>query len=365
MDRVTRPDTATKPAADVSAMFDEVSPRYDLINDVLTAGNDRLWRIATTRAVAPRKGMRILDLAAGTGTSSAALAAHGAHVVAADFSEGMLEEGRRRHAGNPLIEFVHADATDLPFADDSFDAATISYGLRNVSDPRRALAEMARVVKPGGRVVIAEFSTPPSALVRRPYAFYGKHVLPRIAGAINRDAAAAYHYLNESIEAWPDQAELARWMRGAGFERVAHRNLTFGIVALHRGFVGRRAPEPAKTEPAKDDAAKAVAGKPAAEPVAEPGPAAPKSQPDSQSKSASQPKPKSKSASKPKPKPKPKSASQPKSAETAEKSVAKQPAAKQSAAPKSTGSKPASKRPEAKPAASQQPATGSESGDVK
>lgn len=239
MDRVTRPDAATKSATEVSTMFDEVSPRYDLINDVLTVGNDRLWRIATTRALAPRKGMRILDLAAGTGTSSAAIAKHGAHVTAADFSQGMLDEGRRRHVDNPLIEFVWADATDLPFDDDSFDAATISYGLRNVSDPRAALAEMRRVVKPGGRVVIAEFSTPPASVVRAPYGVYGRYILPRIAGAINRDAAEAYRYLNESIEQWPDQAELASWLRDAGFERVAYRNLTFGIVALHRGFVPR------------------------------------------------------------------------------------------------------------------------------
>ena len=252
---MTRPDTATKHAADVSAMFDEVSPRYDLINDVLTVGNDRLWRIATTRAVAPRKGMRILDLAAGTGTSSAAFAAHGAHVTAADFSEGMLAEGRKRHAGNDLIDFVWADGTNLPFEDDAFDAATISYGLRNINDPKKALAEMARVVKPGGRIVIAEFSTPPSAAVRGPYTLYGRHVLPRIAGAINRDAAAAYRYLNESIEAWPDQAELARWMREAGLERVAYRNLTFGIVALHRGFVPRAAAKAEATTEAKKSAA--------------------------------------------------------------------------------------------------------------
>ncbi|RZT62732.1 demethylmenaquinone methyltransferase/2-methoxy-6-polyprenyl-1,4-benzoquinol methylase [Leucobacter luti] len=261
---VIRPDTATKHAADVSSMFDEVSPRYDLINDVLTVGNDRLWRIATTKAVAPRKGMRILDLAAGTGTSSAALAAHGAHVVAADFSEGMLAEGRKRHADNELIEFVHADGTALPFDDDSFDAATISYGLRNISDPRAALAELFRVVKPGGRLVIAEFSTPPSSVVRGPYAFYGRHVLPRVAGALNREAADAYRYLNESIESWPNQEALAGWLREAGFERVAYRNLTFGIVALHRGFVPREAPVAAAKAATAAKGSKATTGAKAA-----------------------------------------------------------------------------------------------------
>lgn len=234
---MTRPDPATKLATDVSTMFDEVSPRYDLINDVLSAGNSRLWRIATTKAIDPRPGMRVLDLAAGTGTSSAAIAKHGAHVTASDFSEGMLAVGRERHAGNDLIDFVWADATALPFEDNSFDAATISYGLRNVQNPKQALAEMFRVVKPGGRIVIAEFSTPPACVVRVPYGLYGRHVLPRVAGAINRKAAEAYRYLNESIEQWPDQVELAQWLREIGFERVAYRNLTFGIVALHRGFV--------------------------------------------------------------------------------------------------------------------------------
>ena len=265
---VTRPDTATKLATDVSTMFDEVSPRYDLINDVLTVGNDRLWRIATTKAIAPRKGMRVLDLAAGTGTSSAAIAKHGAHVVAADFSEGMLAEGRKRHAGNDLIEFVFADATALPFEDNSFDAATISYGLRNVHQPRKALAEMLRVVKPGGRIVIAEFSTPPSQAIRVPYGLYGRHVLPRVAGLMNREAAEAYRYLNESIEQWPTQDELAAWMREAGFERVAYRNLTLGIVALHRGFVPRdKAVAPAEPEP---QAAKPAGTKPAPSKKAEP-----------------------------------------------------------------------------------------------
>lgn len=245
-------------------MFDEVSPNYDLINDVLSVGNDRLWRIATTRAIEPRPGMRVLDIAAGTGASSAAIAAHGAHVVAADFSEGMLAEGRRRRAGDDLIEFVWADATALPFDDDSFDAATISYGLRNVSEPRAALAEMRRVVKPGGRVVIAEFSTP-AAAVRPFYRFYNRQVMPRVAGAINREAAGAYRYLNESIEAWPDQEELAAWLRDAGFERVAYRNLTLGIVALHRGFVPLD-PSPASAAPAEQPRADEPAEQPAEAP---------------------------------------------------------------------------------------------------
>ena len=220
-------------------MFDEVSPRYDLINDVLSVGNSRLWRIAMTKALQPRKGMRILDLAAGTGTASAAIAKHGAHVTAADFSEGMLAEGRIRQAGNDLIDFVWADATELPFEDDSFDAATISFGLRNVEGPERALAEMFRVVKPGGRIVICEFSRPTSTFMRGPYAAYSRVVLPRIAGLLNKSAAEAYRYLNESIEAWPSQERLAAMLREAGFERVAYRNLTGGIVALHRGFVPR------------------------------------------------------------------------------------------------------------------------------
>ena len=316
---VTRPDTATKLATDVSTMFDEVSPRYDLINDVLTVGNDRLWRIATTKAIAPRKGMRVLDLAAGTGTSSAAIAKHGAHVVAADFSEGMLAEGRKRHAGNDLIEFVFADATALPFEDNSFDAATISYGLRNVHQPRKALAEMLRVVKPGGRIVIAEFSTPPSQAIRVPYGLYGRHVLPRVAGLMNREAAEAYRYLNESIEQWPTQDELAAWMREAGFERVAYRNLTLGIVALHRGFVPRdKAVAPAEPEP---QAAK---------------PAATKKPADAKTTTAKKP-----AATKPAATSKPATATKP--------ATAKKPAPSKAASTKPAGTKPApSKKAEPK-----------------
>lgn len=240
-------------------MFDEVSPRYDLTNDLLSLGSSRLWRISTTRAIGARKGMRVLDVAAGTGTSSAAIAAQGASVVAADFSEGMLQVGRQRQADNELIEFVHADATKLPFADNEFDAVTISFGLRNVNEPKKALAEMLRVTKPGGRIVICEFSHPPLSFIRVPYFFYTKHLMPHIAGLIT-GASDAYDYLNDSIVEWPEQATLAEWMRDAGFEQVAYRNLSAGIVALHRGTV----PAKKAAKPAAKSAAKPAVKKPAA-----------------------------------------------------------------------------------------------------
>lgn len=216
-------------------MFDAISKRYDLTNDVLTLGIDRLWKRAMIRAVSPAASEHVLDLAAGTGTSSAALAKHALHVTAADFSEGMLEVGRRRHRAVRNLEFVWADATSLHFPDDTFDAVTISYGLRNVQDTEKALREMVRVTKPGGRVVICEFSTPCRRL-RAPYRFYSRHVLPRIA-AILGGSRDAYEYLNESIEAWPNQNQLAHMMREAGLEQVKYRNLTGGIAALHKGYV--------------------------------------------------------------------------------------------------------------------------------
>lgn len=215
-------------------MFDAVSTRYDRTNAVLSVGNAALWRAATTRAVSPRAGERILDLAAGTGTSSAALAHSGAHVVAADFSQGMLEVGRRRQADNDRIEFVFADAMSLPFGPDSFDAVTVSFGLRNVAEPQTALREMVRVLRPGGRLVICEFSTPPFVPLRSVYFSYLRRVMP-IVSKVTSSNAAAYDYLGDSIEAWPDQATLSGWLRAAGLVEVAYRNLTAGIVALHRG----------------------------------------------------------------------------------------------------------------------------------
>lgn len=216
-------------------MFDEVAPRYDLTNAVLSLGNSGLWRIATTRAIAPRPGEHILDVAAGTGTSSAAIAKSGANVVAADFSPGMIAEGRRRHARTPRLTFHEADATRLPFDDNQFDAVTISFGLRNVVDVEAALSEFLRVTRPGGRLVICEFSTPPHRAWNAIYGFYQKRVMPLMARLFSSHSSA-YDYLNESIRAWPQQAELAQRIRDAGYADVAWRNLTGGIVALHRAF---------------------------------------------------------------------------------------------------------------------------------
>jgi demethylmenaquinone methyltransferase/2-methoxy-6-polyprenyl-1,4-benzoquinol methylase len=239
---VTSPDARPEPnradlgkdPAGVSRMFDQVAARYDVTNTVLSVGNDKLWRVAVTRAVAPRPGERILDLAAGTGASSVSLALSGAEVVAADFSPGMIAEGRRRHGDVRNLSFVQADAMALPFGDDEFDAVTISFGLRNVRQPRVAIAEMLRVTRPGGRLVICEFSHPPMPLLRGLYRFYNDRVLPRLARVVSSNSEA-YDYLNESIRAWPDQRRLASWIREAGWADVAWRDLSFGIVALHRG----------------------------------------------------------------------------------------------------------------------------------
>lgn len=228
-----RADLSKDPAR-VSGMFDQVASGYDRTNTVLSLGNDRLWRAAMTRAVNPRPGERVLDLAAGTGVSSVALASSGADVVAADFSPGMIAEGKRRHGDVPNLRFAEADAENLPFDDDEFDAVTMSFGLRNVADPKRALRELLRVTKPGGRIVICEFSHPPSSIFNTLYRFYNDRVLPIVAKAVSSNADA-YDYLNESIRDWPDQPTLAAWIREAGWSDVAYRNLSAGIVALHRG----------------------------------------------------------------------------------------------------------------------------------
>jgi demethylmenaquinone methyltransferase / 2-methoxy-6-polyprenyl-1,4-benzoquinol methylase len=216
---------------EVAEMFDGIATRYDLTNDVMSLGQDRRWRTATIRALDVAPGMRVLDLAAGTGTSSVPLADGGVDVVPCDFSYGMLAVGKRRR---PDLGFVAGDATRLPFADAAFDAVTISFGLRNVVDTALALAEMLRVTRPGGRLVVCEFSHATLAPFRTVYENYLMRALPTIARAVSKETDA-YTYLAESIRSWPDQQELGRLMRSAGWREVAYRNLSGGIVALHRG----------------------------------------------------------------------------------------------------------------------------------
>ena len=212
-------------------MFDEVASAYDKTNDLLSLYQSRLWRRSLKVAVAPKSGERILDIAAGTGTSSMALRVPGAEVVAADFSQGMIAEGKKRY---PDLEFVFADAMKLPFKKPEFHAVTMSFGLRNVQDHKVALGEFHRVLLPGSRLVICEFSKV-RGLFGTLYRWYLRNVLPIVARLLSKNPEA-YSYLADSIEAWPSQDELAQDIRDAGFSDVSYRNLTFGIVAIHTGF---------------------------------------------------------------------------------------------------------------------------------
>ncbi len=209
-------------------MFDGVAARYDLTNSVLSFAQDRRWRRLTSTALAPRAGERVLDLAAGTGVSTVELARSGAWCVATDFSQGMLRAGLSRR-----VPMVAGDALHLPYADGVFDAVTISFGLRNVVAYRDGLAELARVTKSGGRLVICEFSTPTWAPFRTVYLEYLMRALPAVARTVSSNPEA-YVYLAESIRAWPDQARLAAEIQTAGWSAVGWRNLTGGVVALHR-----------------------------------------------------------------------------------------------------------------------------------
>ncbi len=222
--------TLAKRRTDVAAMFDRVAARYDLANDIISLGQDRAWRREVVEAVDPRPGMRILDLAAGTGTSSQPFADAGARVFPTDLSLGMLAVGKERLPG---LDFVAGDALQLPYGDGVFDAVTISFGLRNVEHTDAALAELRRVTRPGGRLVICEFSTPTVAWFRLIYRNYLLAALPTMADLVASNPAA-YRYLAESILAWPDQAGLADLIAGAGWTDVEWRNLSSGIVALHR-----------------------------------------------------------------------------------------------------------------------------------
>jgi len=213
-------------------MFDGVAKNYDKANDLLSFGSARIWRKKVAKLVNSQPGQNILDLAAGTGSSSIAFLREGVKVVAADFSTGMLEEGKKRH---PELEFVFADASSLPFADQEFDTVTISFGIRNVEKTEVALSEMLRVLKPGGKLVVCEFSRIPNKLLHTLYRFYLRNILPTLSAVVSK-TPEAYSYLAESIDAWPSQQELVKIIELAGFESVSYLNQTFGIVAIHSGF---------------------------------------------------------------------------------------------------------------------------------
>src|SRR5579859_2412369 len=236
---MTKASLAKRPS-DVAGMFDAVAERYDVLNDVLSLGQVRLWRRAVAAAVAARPGERVLDIAAGTGTSSRTFTTAGSYCVACDFSLGMLQVGARKAAGRRQggwptpepVRFVGGDALRLPFRDRAFDAVTISFGLRNVADPDAALAEMLRVTRPGGRLVICEFGHLPAARLDAWYGRYLSATLPAVARRLS-PSGDAYEYLASSIREWPRQAELARRMGTAGWSAIRWRNLTLGVVTVH------------------------------------------------------------------------------------------------------------------------------------
>jgi demethylmenaquinone methyltransferase/2-methoxy-6-polyprenyl-1,4-benzoquinol methylase len=227
-----------KQPGEVAAMFDGIAPRYDLLNDILSMGQVRLWRRAVARITGAKPGERVLDLAAGTGTSTLTFTATGADAVACDFSLGMLQAGHAKIGAGPegdghgRLGWVAGDALRLPFRDGAFDAVTISFGLRNVADTGAALAEMRRVTRPGGRLVVCEFSTITIAPADMLYRRYLLHALPAIARRTARNPEA-YEYLAESIVDWPAQRELAGLIRAAGWSAVKWRDLSLGAVAVH------------------------------------------------------------------------------------------------------------------------------------
>ncbi|MHA2788020.1 demethylmenaquinone methyltransferase [Corynebacterium sp. S7] len=212
---------------DVAGMFDDVGKNYDITNTILSFGQDRVWRKRTRERLNLKPGQKVLDLAAGTAVSTEELAKSGAWCVACDFSQGMLQAGKERD-----VPKVVGDAMQLPFADNTFDAVTISYGLRNIHDYRQGLREMARVTKPGGTLVVSEFSTPIVPIFSTVYKEYLMRALPAIAKLVSSNGEA-YEYLAESIRAWPDQEELAAEINANGWEDCGWQNLTLGIVANH------------------------------------------------------------------------------------------------------------------------------------
>jgi len=222
----------------IQAMFARIARRYDFLNHLLSMGLDFYWWRQMAKMAGAKSGMKILDVAAGTGDSTLTLAKRGAAVVASDFTIPMLaigpEKFKRKSMDDFILGSIGADARHLPFKDASFDIVTICYGIRNVEQRSLAYAEFIRVLKSGGRLVILEFSRPKWGWLRWLYGIYSKYLLPKIGAWISGDRIA-YTYLPESIKYFPAQNELASELANAGFTDVAWRNLSFGIVALHTG----------------------------------------------------------------------------------------------------------------------------------
>ena len=224
-------------------MFAGIARRYDLLNHLLSGNVDKSWRRLVARTLQPSlvEGARVLDVACGTGDLSRVLARAGAaSVIGLDFCRPMLEIARRKGAADGRsIPFVEGDALRLPFADGAFDVVTIAFGLRNLADVEEGLRELLRILKPGGRAAVLEFSSPVVPGFRALFRFYFTRLLPRIGGWLS-GSRGAYRYLPDSVSRFPDQERLAALMRGAGFEEVGYRNLTGGIAALHTGTRARR-----------------------------------------------------------------------------------------------------------------------------
>ena len=228
-------------AGRVEQVFDSVARRYDIMNDLMSMGVHRFWKRVALERSGVRRGHAVLDIAGGTGDLTAKFVERvgpGGRVVLADINASMLQVGRDRLMDRGIgaqVEIVQADAQALPFPDNTFDCITIAFGLRNVTDKDAALASMTRVLKPGGRLLILEFSKPVNTVFEKVYDQYSFHILPRIGKWVANDADS-YRYLAESIRMHPDQPTLKAMMENAGLERVEYTNMTGGVVALHRGI---------------------------------------------------------------------------------------------------------------------------------
>jgi demethylmenaquinone methyltransferase/2-methoxy-6-polyprenyl-1,4-benzoquinol methylase len=228
-------------AQKVAEVFHSVAAKYDLMNDLLSAGMHRLWKRFTIELSGVRPGNRVLDIAGGTGDLTrqfSRLVGERGEVVLADINDSMLKVGRDRLLDRGVsanVAFVQADAEQLPFADNYFDCVSIAFGLRNVTRKEAAIASMLRVLKPGGRLLVLEFSKPKSALLSKVYDRYSFSFMPLVGKLVTNDADS-YRYLAESIRMHPDQDSLKAMMQAAGFDRVSYHNMTGGIVALHRGI---------------------------------------------------------------------------------------------------------------------------------